>query len=78
MKEKETNPKLQETVIDAHRFELQSVSGATITEEVPDGPTRESLQKDPLLTTLSVPWERPSAIALQSLLGIQKLLRRID
>ena len=49
-----------------------------MTEEVPDGPIGESMKKDLLLKTLAVPWEKPSAIALQSLLGIQNLLRRID
>ena len=34
-------------------------------------------KKNPSLTTLEVPWENPSAIALQSLLIIQNVSRRI-
>ena len=60
-----------------HKFCSQSTDGATITVEVPEGPIRNSLQKDPFLTWLVVSWDILVAILLHSLLGIQKLSRSI-
>ena len=56
-------------------FWSHSISRANITEEVPDGPIRDYLQKDPSLTSLEVPLEKLLAISLQLSLGIHKLSR---